>query len=121
MVMLGKITSHITQYAVATSFTERTNKMATELYNDCKDQLTKAEKELNEAKAAVTAFEGDEDEGQRLKTLRRRVHTGLSDDERDEKKRLEKKEERLEAEVVKSRDHVRMLQGRLRLGQVTTL
>ena len=62
----------------------------------------------------MTAFEGDEDEGQRLKTLRRRVRTGLSDDERDEKKRLEKKEERLEGEVTEWNVEVREWGAKLR-------
>ena len=86
---------------------------------EVKQELTKAEVQLEEAKAAVRAFKEDANGGKWLDELRTKLRGNEGNEAqraewREEKEKLEKKEERLEAsknewekEVLKSREDLR--------------
>ena len=72
-----------------------------------KDELMKAEKELEDAKTALQAFTGGENSGKLLETLRlMELREALNAKEQAALKRLVDEETRLTAEVTKWSDEV---------------
>ena len=80
-----------------------------EMYQDAKEQLTKAETASVQACTALAKFEADVDEGLLLKKLRR-TRKGLDEEDKREKTMLEERQKRLEKEVSRYRRNVEVFQ-----------
>ena len=92
---------------------------------EIKNEFKDAKEMLAEAKGKLETFENDNDDGKWLKTLRSKARTGkLSDDKRDEKKRLEEEKTMLDQAVeTRTKEMEEWGKGYVSspLSQVTTL